>query len=130
MLINKRLKFRIYPDNQQIKLINQTCGNARFVYNYFLNLKSEQSKRNKLKTKEDREKQYSTIDMINLLPELKNTIFSLEKDDSNKNLLLNYKQTFWLKDSLSSALQQSMKQERVVRVGHYSALIFKRQVYI
>lgn len=39
MIVNKAFKYRIYPDNKQVKLINQNFGNARFVYNYFLDLK-------------------------------------------------------------------------------------------
>ena len=33
----KAYKFRMYPDNNQIILINKTFGCVRFVYNYFLN---------------------------------------------------------------------------------------------
>jgi len=29
-------KFRLYPNSEQIKFLNQEIGNARFVYNYFL----------------------------------------------------------------------------------------------
>ena len=39
----KAYKFRMYPDNNQIILINKTFGCGRFVYNYFLN----KCKRNK-----------------------------------------------------------------------------------
>lgn len=33
----KAYKFRMYPDNNPIILINKTFGCVRFVYNYFLN---------------------------------------------------------------------------------------------
>ena len=36
MKINKAFKFRIYPNQEQQKLINQTFGCVRFVYNTYL----------------------------------------------------------------------------------------------
>src|SRR4249919_3155265 len=36
MLVNKAYKFRIYPTNKQIELINKTIGCSRFVFNFFL----------------------------------------------------------------------------------------------
>lgn len=47
MYINKAFKYRIYPNNVQIKQIEQNFGNARFVYNYFLDLKIKAYKENK-----------------------------------------------------------------------------------
>ena len=41
MKINKAFKFRIYPNQEQQKLINQTFGCVRFVYNHFLNQRNE-----------------------------------------------------------------------------------------
>ena len=41
MKINKAFKFRIYPNQEQQKLINQTFGCIRFVYNHFLNQRNE-----------------------------------------------------------------------------------------
>ena len=41
MKINKAFKFRIYPDQKQLELINQTFGCVRFVYNHFLNQRNE-----------------------------------------------------------------------------------------
>ena len=32
----KTYKFRLYPNNEQIKLMNKTFGCVRFIYNYFL----------------------------------------------------------------------------------------------
>ena len=34
--ILKGYQFRLYPNNEQKKLINQTIGCSRFVYNHFL----------------------------------------------------------------------------------------------
>lgn len=36
MLVKKAYKFRIYPNQKQIDLINKTIGCSRFVYNYFV----------------------------------------------------------------------------------------------
>ncbi|TKI57373.1 IS200/IS605 family element transposase accessory protein TnpB [Brevibacillus antibioticus] len=36
MLVNKAFKFRIYPTQEQVTLINKTIGCARFVFNHFL----------------------------------------------------------------------------------------------
>ena len=36
MLVHKAYKFRIYPNNKQIELINKTIGCTRFVFNFFL----------------------------------------------------------------------------------------------
>ena len=34
----KTFRFRLYPDDNQIVLINKTFGCYRFVYNHFLNI--------------------------------------------------------------------------------------------
>jgi putative transposase len=36
MLVNKAYKFRLYPNEKQINLINKTIGCSRFVFNFFL----------------------------------------------------------------------------------------------
>ncbi|MGD6805226.1 IS200/IS605 family element RNA-guided endonuclease TnpB [Rossellomorea vietnamensis] len=36
MNVKKTFKFRIYPNHQQIELINKTFGCCRFIYNYFV----------------------------------------------------------------------------------------------
>ncbi|MFE8695043.1 IS200/IS605 family element RNA-guided endonuclease TnpB [Cytobacillus sp. FJAT-53684] len=41
MLVNKSYKFRIYPNKQQIELINKTIGCSRFVFNFFLSKQKE-----------------------------------------------------------------------------------------
>ena len=40
-MINKAYKFRIYPNKRQVQQIEQTFGNCRFVYNYYLNKRIE-----------------------------------------------------------------------------------------
>lgn len=40
MKINKAYKFRLYPTNNQKELINKTFGCTRFIYNYYLDKKS------------------------------------------------------------------------------------------
>ena len=42
--MNKALKVRIYPTNEQLNIINKNLGSARFVYNYFLALRTEKYK--------------------------------------------------------------------------------------
>ena len=39
MKIYKSYKFRMYPNNEQEKLINKTIGSCRFIYNHFLDKK-------------------------------------------------------------------------------------------
>jgi len=41
MLVNKAYKFRIYPNQKQIELINKTIGCTRFVFNFFLGKQKE-----------------------------------------------------------------------------------------
>ncbi|MGG3892207.1 RNA-guided endonuclease TnpB family protein, partial [Metabacillus fastidiosus] len=41
MIFNKAFKFRIYPNKEQIELINKTIGCARFVFNFFLGKQKE-----------------------------------------------------------------------------------------
>ncbi|WP_226670005.1 helix-turn-helix domain-containing protein, partial [Metabacillus litoralis] len=36
MLVKKAFKFRIFPNQKQIELINKTIGCSRFVFNFFL----------------------------------------------------------------------------------------------
>lgn len=40
-LIYKSCKFRIYPNNSQIELLNKHFGACRFIYNYYLNKRKE-----------------------------------------------------------------------------------------
>lgn len=39
--MNKAYKFRIYPSEKQIELIEKTFGSTRFIYNHFLNQRIE-----------------------------------------------------------------------------------------
>lgn len=41
MLVNKAYKFRLYPNQSQITLINKTIGCTRFVFNFFLGKQKE-----------------------------------------------------------------------------------------
>ena len=41
MEYTKGFKYRIYPNEEQQKIINQTLGCARFVYNHFLAVRRE-----------------------------------------------------------------------------------------
>ena len=38
MKINRAYVFRLYPNNQQKKLLEKSFGCSRFIYNYFLGL--------------------------------------------------------------------------------------------
>ncbi len=42
--ITKGFKYRIYPTDSQKQMMEQTFGNVRFVYNHFLNMRSEEWK--------------------------------------------------------------------------------------
>ena len=42
--ITKGFKYRIYPTESQKQMMKQTFGNVRFVYNYFLDLRSKEWK--------------------------------------------------------------------------------------
>jgi putative transposase len=41
MIVHKAYKYRIYPNNKQIELINKTIGCSRFVFNFFLGKQKE-----------------------------------------------------------------------------------------
>lgn len=61
--MEKAYKIRIYPNKEQTELIEKSFGCARFVYNYFLDLKQKAYAENKAK--------YSYFDLSKLLTELK-----------------------------------------------------------
>ena len=69
MLINKAYKFRLYPNNLQITIINKTIGCTRLVYNHMLALKKENN-------------YLSRFDMNKLLPLLKEEYPFLNEVDS------------------------------------------------
>lgn len=84
MKMNKAFKYRIYPTNAQISLISQNFGNARFIYNYFLDLKQ--------KTYEESKESISLTKTQSMMTKLKQ-----ETDYS------------WLNLSDSMSLQESLK---------------------
>lgn len=77
----KAYVFRLYPDNKQKQIINQTIGNSRFIYNYFLN--------DKIKEYKETKKSKTVYDQIKLIPSLT-------------------KEYPWLKESDSCALRNSL----------------------
>lgn len=56
-------KYKILPTAEQVELLEQHLGSARFIYNYFLDLKS--------KTYEETKVSLSRFDLQKLLPSLK-----------------------------------------------------------
>ena len=82
--ITRGYKFRIYPSKEQEVLFSKTFGCARYIYNYFLNLRNTCYLENK--------KSISRYDCIKMLPSLK------------KN-----PETEWLKEVDSIALQSSIE---------------------
>ena len=78
---NKAFKFRFYPDSEQVSLLNQCFGSARFVFNQTLNysINHYQSKETQLTDdygdlitiNNDNFKSLSSTDRINYIKELK-----------------------------------------------------------
>ena len=85
MLINKAYVFRMYPNDEQKKLINQTIGSSRFVYNYFLNKHQEEYKNNRTsecayeecKYLKNLSKEYTWLTSVDSCA-LRNAIFNLD----------------------------------------------------
>ncbi|QXM07003.1 helix-turn-helix domain-containing protein [Crassaminicella indica] len=73
MKINKAYKFRIYPNKNQIEIIEKTFGCSRFVYNYFLNQRNEVYKNEKRCMKYTQQQ--------NQLPSMKKEFVWLEEID-------------------------------------------------
>ena len=46
-VVNKTYKFRLYPNAEQEVLLSKHFGCSRFVFNYFLNERKEQYKKDK-----------------------------------------------------------------------------------
>lgn len=85
MLVQKSVKLRIYPNNQQdVVLLEKHFGCRRFVYNYFLNLFNEHYHQGK--------KKLSYVDASKILVDLKKE-----------------SETEWLKEVNSQTLQASIK---------------------
>ena len=85
----KAYKTEIYPTKEQIKLIHQTCGNTRYIYNQFIAYNFE-----RLKKKEPIISGYDYSKMINHDP----TIPSWLKTVSSKALkqaIMNANNAFW-----------------------------------
>ena len=80
--MNKTFKVRIYPNQEQIRLIEQTFNSTRYLYNYMLNLK---------------EKLYKFFGI------------SLSYNNSSKVMTELKKHKIWLKSVDSTALQQCLK---------------------
>ena len=73
----KAYKFRLYPNDDQIELINKTFGCTRFVYNYFL----DKCKNNGY---------IKAFDMCNELKELYSKFDWLEVDSCSLNCIIKY----------------------------------------
>lgn len=80
--MNKSFKVRIYPTKEQQMLLEKTFGANRFIYNYFLNLKSK------------------LYDFYKI---------NLSYNNSSKVLTELKKQKTWLRDVDSVSLQQTLK---------------------
>lgn len=80
--MNKSFKVRIYPTEEQRVLLEKTFGASRFVYNYFLNLKSKLYEFYKI---------------------------NLSYNNSSKVLTELKKQKTWLKEVDSKSLQQTLR---------------------
>lgn len=80
--IFKAYKYRLYPNKEQIELVNKTIGCYRYIFNYYLNKKIEIYK--------SKQKSLSKFDCIN---------------DMQRTLKYEY---IWLKEVDSLSLQQSL----------------------
>ena len=96
----KAHKYRMYPNKTQIKLINQTLGSCRFVYNHCLALKNEKYKNGKQK--------FNYVDMSKHITDLKK-----------------YEETSWLMGSDAVALQQSLKDLDRAFINYFKKLAKK-----
>lgn len=80
--MEKAFKYRIYPNKKQQELIQKTFGCARFVYNYFLDLRIKEYKENNK---------------------------SLSYNETSKLLTQLKKELEWLKEPDKDSLQKSLK---------------------
>lgn len=80
--MEKAFRYRIYPNKKQKDLIQKTFGCARFVYNYFLDLRTS---------------------------EYQNNGISLSYNDTSKLLTQLKKENEWLKEPDKDSLQKSLK---------------------
>jgi len=84
MVIRKGFKFRVYPNREQRRKLAVQFGHARFVYNYYLNLRNE--------TYAETGKNLNYYGTANDLPRLKSD-----------------PEFVWLREADSQVLQQSLK---------------------
>jgi putative transposase len=92
VIVNKAYKFRIYPNEKQIELINKTIGCSRFVFNFFLGKQKdkdaywymvEEMKQNgQLPANNWKGKCLNKYETVKLLPELKKHYSFLKEVDS------------------------------------------------
>lgn len=80
--MEKAFRYRIYPNKQQQQLIQKTFGCARFVYNYFLDVR---------------------------INEYKNSGKSISYNETSKLLTQLKKELEWLKEPDKDSLQKSLK---------------------
>ena len=65
--MEKAYKYRVYPNKKQQELIQKTFGCARFVYNYFLDLR--------IKAYQNSNKSVNYNDASKLLTQLKKNLY-------------------------------------------------------
>ena len=92
MLVNKAYKFRIYPNNKQIELINKTIGCSRFVFNFFLGKQKDKDaywyiceemvQNGQLPTNNWKGEFFNKYQTVKVIPELKKQYFFLKEVDS------------------------------------------------
>ena len=92
MMVNKAYKFRIYPNQKQMALINKTIGCSRFVFNFFLGKQKEKEaywsiceemKQNGQLPVNDWKGEYlNKYETVKALPELKKHYSFLKEVDS------------------------------------------------
>jgi len=72
--INKAYKFRLYPNERQIEIIEKSFGCSRFIYNHFLNQRNEVYK--------DEKRCVKYTEQQNQLPSMKKEFVWLKEIDS------------------------------------------------
>lgn len=92
MLVHKAYKFRLYPNKNQIELINKTIGCSRFVFNFFLGKQKEKDaywyiveemrQNGQLSSNNWRGQYLNKYETIKSLPELKKHYPFLKEVDS------------------------------------------------
>ena len=85
----KAYKTEIYPTKDQIKLIHQTCGNTRYIYNQFIAFNFE-----RLKKKEAVVSGYDYSKMINHDPNTPNWLKTVSSK-ALKQSIMNASNAFW-----------------------------------